>query len=98
MADASWTITLRCKAGHETQLAMTGPEGMVRDMAQILDGTHPMYVVNPRQGPHESSWIGHCMWGRYPRFQEHAPVTLAEAREQGACGELFEATVIREEP
>ena len=87
-----WLVTLKCKAGHEQQITFDD-EFSAKNTAQLIDGTHPMYVSNPRSGPHESGWIGHCLVGRTPT--EFPPFTIAQSKAEGACGELVDSTVLK---
>ena len=54
-----YTLLFKCDNGHESRLEMHGmTEEMVKDYAQLIDGSSPMYVYSPIGDPKSS--IGKC--------------------------------------
>jgi hypothetical protein len=53
-------VDLACETGHTARIYLSGMTAqMARDYAGMLDGTSPMYVVDPR-APGQDTFIGHC--------------------------------------
>ncbi len=53
-------VDLACENGHQQRLFLSGmTRQMAEDYAQMLDGSSPMYVRDPRSDP-TNTWIGRC--------------------------------------